>query len=408
MAKKSKVISLVLAVCLSGALLTGCDGYYNGKIKLFNLKINGKEQSLFEFGGEKFPKNVEKAYELFQEQGKKYEDDTKKFVKDSNGIGFEEELKKEDKGAFCSENNKINIVSDIKQLAEDGKENKEILEKCGIDDVDYFNKLICDDETLIEIRNDRLMTLELGNDELEQEVINEVLGNNPTTDDKEEEKSLTCDYCGKKYKKSNSNASTPSKYCSNNCEKKHKEVKKDKKYYCRDCKTQISKSQYDNHNGRCPSCARSYAKSYDCKNCGRAITKETYNNYNGLCDRCYEAKKETKKYYCKVCGLETTKESYDSNAGKCPSCARTYAKEHEATLNCSVCGEPVRKSVYYDQNKMCRSCYAKWYEELNGFEDDGSNGGQTLCGWCEKPIPDSAGAFCSKDCEAAFRAHQNN
>ena len=57
---------------------------------------------------------------------------------------------------------------------------------------------------------------------------------------------------------------------------------------------------------------------------------------------------------------------------------------------------------------MCRSCYAKWYEELNGFEDDGSNGGQTLCGWCEKPIPDSAGAFCSKDCEAAFRAHQNN
>ena len=46
-----KLVSMVLIGGLSATLLTGCSKSDN-KVKLFNIKINGKERSLFGFGGD--------------------------------------------------------------------------------------------------------------------------------------------------------------------------------------------------------------------------------------------------------------------------------------------------------------------------------------------------------------------
>ena len=51
---------------------------------------------------------------------------------------------------------------------------------------------------------------------------------------------------------------------------------KEQKYYCVDCGTEIDKSQYNNHDGRCSSCARTHDKEskpeYICEYCGKAYT----------------------------------------------------------------------------------------------------------------------------------------
>lgn len=250
-----KLVSLVLVGGLSATLLTGCKS--DNKAKLFNIKINGKERSLFEFGGDESSESVNKAYDFFKESVSQYENDTKKYTKDATGIGFTQEFTEIEKEAYSHDYNKENILSYIQIAGEQSEANKKIMESYNINDVDFYFKLVCGDDVIIEVRNGVLKQLNLGNDTLENEIINELNGTTIEEEKEKEEASKTCQYCGKEYKPSKSDATEPNKYCSSECYTEVRMMERNK-----DAKTETKKE------------TKKKSTKKTCKYCGKNMTQK--------------------------------------------------------------------------------------------------------------------------------------
>lgn len=184
------------------------------------------------------------------------------------------------------------------------------------------------------------------------------------------EKKKTCKHCGKKYLPSKSDAQEPNSYCS------------------ADCNTEAGMAKRNKD-----------ADVPHCKSCGKEIGDYEVKYMYGLCEKCLYKAQES-GYHCKDCGTEISKSQYNSHEGLCPSCARSKAKKYD----CPSCGKPISEATRNANDGLCDSC---WQDLMGPELSESERGGQTLCGNCEKPIPnDSPSAFCSKECEEAFnKAH---
>lgn len=319
-----KLVSMVLIGGLSATLLTGCSKSDN-KVKLFNIKINGKERSLFGFGGDESSESVNKAYDFFKESVSQYENSTKKYTKDVTGIGFTQEFTEIEREAYSHDYNKENILSYIRIAGEQSETNKKTMEGYGINDVDFYFKLVCGDDVIIEVRNGVLKQLNLGNDTLENEIINELNG---TTIEKEEA-SKTCQYCGKEYKPSKSDAVESDKYCSSECYTEVRMMERNK-----DAKTETKKENKKE--------TKKKSTKKTCKYCGKKYDPKTSNAWENdkfcskICAVDYEEQQEASKprkykYYCAYCGKGYRPDEVNAPEGFCSElCAVNWeGQQHE-------------------------------------------------------------------------------
>ena len=309
---KNKVISLLLIGCMAMPM-TGC-GHFN--FNIFKDKDKNTKTELPELNNgidnwnqdQQSNSRVDQAYEYYKSQLTPYEDENTKYEKDGTGIGMTLYLAN---SAAISPGNEQKLAEGILDLIKESNNNRKIMDMNGYTDVQFFHKIIYNGKVIIEERNGQLITFDTGNSDFDNAVLallnkgtdnltsdnkesNESIKKKDNTfkkqtEKKQEEKTLKCNNCGKSYKKSQSDAAKPDKYCSSECnteadrlqrKKEEEEAEKreqtKKKYYCKDCGTEISKSQYNNHGGRCSSCARTHDKEskpeYICNYCGKAYT----------------------------------------------------------------------------------------------------------------------------------------
>ena len=253
--KKFTSMLVVSALCVS---MTGCS--FKDSLRSWLMEDEEKTESVnndswtFDSNNnsqEQYSEDVEKAYEFFKDSAEQYEESNKKFVKDENGIGFVETITQDvyDRVRVNKEGLK-EFLSDMVYVTKDAKDQ---LDSANLQ-ADMFYKVVIDgtNEVKIEIRNGQVTKFDLGNETLEEQIKEELMNgdngdsttnsNNTIDSNKEEKKVEKPKQETKKEKKEED--TTP----------------KEQKYYCVDCGTEIDKSQYNNHDGRCSSCARTHDK----------------------------------------------------------------------------------------------------------------------------------------------------
>ena len=82
---------------------------------------------------------------------------------------------------------------------------------------------------------------------------------------------------------------------------------------------------------------------------------------------------------------------------------------NENKYNCLWCNGAMNQYQYDTYGGCCSELCAVQYEGMiyENAERNGEVGGQTLCGWCEIPIPDDQ-CFCSKECKNMHEEYYNN
>ena len=282
--KKFTSMLVVSALCVS---MTGCS--FKDSLRSWLMEDEEKTESVnndswtFDSNNnsqEQYSEDVEKAYEFFKDSAEQYEESNKKFVKDENGIGFVETITQDvyDRVRVNKEGLK-EFLSDMVYVTKDAKEQ---LDSANLQ-ADMFYKVVINEtnEVKIEIRNGQVTKFDLGNETLEEQIKEELMNgdngdsatnSNNTIDSNKEEKKVEKPKQETKEEKKVEKPKQESKK-----EKKEEDTTpKEQKYYCVDCGTEIDKSQYNNHDGRCSSCARTHDKEskpeYICEYCGKAYT----------------------------------------------------------------------------------------------------------------------------------------
>ena len=134
-----------------------------------------------------------------------------------------------------------------------------------------------------------------------------------------------------------------------------------------------------------------------------------------------EEKKEEKKRkkldtvcaYCQEQMYEDMLNSSHEDSFCSVNCQDKWYQEqreiNENKYNCLWCNGAMNQYQYDTYGGCCSELCAVQYEGMvyENAERNGEVGGETLCGWCHKDIPDDQ-CFCSKECKNMHEEYYNN
>ena len=382
MLKNKKAISILCSILLSSTMLTGCG---NGVIGMVSNEYNKQEQQN-EYNDEYkqkedynpsydknnptyYSSNVNTIYDLLKDSlnieinkaitsaGDIAQYFNMSFVKGTDEVVV---LLEYDKDYFdlVIETNGESLYEDIvkpnlnmTQVVYDS-----VYSQTGITDVNIVFRLQTRNSyspfVYMEFINGNVTVLNLGNESVEQFIMDKVYGTEYVQGDKEKKSADDYKYVSCKYCDTQINANDSNGMCTN-CESSPESDPNRHKPQCKQCNTYIEQDDYDVQYGMCDNCFEAFQKEQDahyaeCKGgCGTVLSKSVYNSQDGYCSNCY------KPYgSCSDCGKAL--ESSDKS-GRCSSCA-----ENHKQYACDCCGQTISYTYgsLFNFSYLCESCHS--------------------------------------------------